>query len=223
MKRAADIVVASILLVLSSPVLLTAAIGIRLSSPGPILYRAQRVGRGGATFEMLKFRSMHVHAAGSVITAHGDSRIFALGSFLRRYKIDELPQFYNVLKGDLSLVGPRPEDPKIVRDHYTFWMMETLNVRPGITSPGAIYYYVLGEKLVDPADPEGSYVRLLLPAKMAVERAYIARATFVSDLKVMLMTAVAVLGKPLGLHVKPDPRDLSAAERWAPTNFGEGK
>lgn len=220
MKRASDIVLASVLLIVLSPVLVLAAIGVRLSSKGPIFFRAQRVGRGKVPFEMLKFRTMHVHSSGPVITSHCDSRIFAFGSFLRKSKIDELPQFYNVLKGDLSVVGPRPEDPKIVTEHYTDWMMETLEVRPGITSPGAIYYYLLGEELVDPADPERSYVERLLPAKLAVERAYLERDTFASDLKVVALTALAVLGPPLGLHVKPDPRDLAAAERWAPTSFG---
>lgn len=223
MKRAADIVLAGALLLLFSPVLALAAIGVKLSSKGPIFYRAQRIGRGGAPFEMFKFRTMHVHSGGSVITAHGDSRIFSLGLFLRKSKIDELPQFYNVLKGDLSVVGPRPEDPKIVTEHYTDWMMETLDVRPGITSPGAVYYYLLGEELVDLEDPERSYVKRLLPAKLAVDRAYLERATFASDLKVVWLTALAVIGPLVGLHIEPDPRDLAAAERWAHVSFGRLK
>lgn len=223
MKRVADIVLSLILLISLSPVLALAAIGVRLSSNGPIFFRAQRVGRGGIPFKMLKFRTMHVHSGGPVITSHGDSRIFPFGSFLRKSKIDELPQFYNVLKGDLSVVGPRPEDPKIVRKHYTDWMMETLDVRPGITSPGAVYYYLLGEDLVDPIHPERSYVERLLPAKLAVERAYLERANFFSDLKVVGLTALAVLGPPFGLRVKPDARDLAAAEHWAPASFGATK
>lgn len=219
MKRTTDIVLAAILLLLLSPVLALAAIGVRLSSKGPIFFRAQRVGRGGAPFEMLKFRTMHVHSGGPVITSHCDSRIFPFGSFLRKSKIDEVPQFWNVLKGDISVVGPRPEDPKIVAEHYTDWMMKTLDVRPGITSPGAVYYYFLGEQLVDPADPERSYVERLLPAKLAVERAYLERATFANDLKVVLHTALAILGPVFGLKVKPDARDLAAAERWAPATF----
>lgn len=219
MKRAADIVFASVLLIVFSPILALAAIGVRLSSRGPIFFRAQRVGRGGAPFEMLKFRTMHMHSGGPVVTSHGDSRIFGFGWFLRRSKIDELPQFYNVLKGDLSVVGPRPEDPKIVNEHYTDWMKETLNVRPGITSPGAIYYYLFGEKLVDRADPERSYIERLLPAKLAVDRAYLERANLVSDIKVVGLTALAVLGSPFGLHVKPDARDLATAEHWAPAGF----
>lgn len=220
MRRARDIVLALTLLISLSPFLALAAIGVRLSSKGPIFFRAQRVGRGGVHFEMLKFRTMHVHSGGPVITSRSDNRIFAFGAFLRKSKIDEFPQFYNVLKGDLSMVGPRPEDPKIVTRHYTDWMMETLDVRPGITSPGAVYYYILGEELVDPADPEGSYVKRLLPAKLAVERAYLERATFASDLSVVGLTALAVVGPLFGLHVKPDPRDLAGAERWAPASFG---
>lgn len=223
MKRVADIVLSLILLISLSPVLALAAVGVRLSSNGPILYRAQRVGRGGKPFKMLKFRTMHMHSGGPVITSNGDSRIFAFGSFLRKSKIDELPQFYNVLKGDLSVVGPRPEDPKIVSEHYTDWMMETLDVRPGITSPGAVYYYLLGEELVDPIDPERSYVERLLPAKLAVERAYLERANFFSDLKVVGLTALAVIGPPFGLHIKPDACDLAAAEHWAPASFGAPK
>jgi len=220
MKRAADVVFSLVLLLLLSPVLLLTAIGVRLCSSGPIFYRAERVGRGGINFEMYKFRTMHVNAGGPVITSHGDNRIFPLGSFLRKVKIDELPQFYNVLKGDISVVGPRPEDPKIVNEHYNTWMMETLCVRPGITSPGAVYYYLYGEELVDPSDPERSYVERLLPAKLAVERAYLDRASFVSDLKVVILTAMAIFGTPIGLQVKPDSRDLIAAERWAQVKFG---
>ncbi len=220
MKRAADMLLAATLLVLLSPVLAFAAVGVRLSSKGPIFFRARRVGLGGVPFEMLKFRTMHVHSGGPVITSHGDSRVFSFGAFLRKSKIDELPQFYNVLKSDMAIVGPRPEDPKIVTEHYTDWMMETLDVRPGITSPGAVYYYLLGDHLVDPADPERSYVERLLPAKLAVERAYLERATIFTDIKVVGLTALAVLGPTLGLHVKPDPRDLAAAERWAPATFG---
>lgn len=220
MKRTIDIVLAAVVLILLSPILLLAAIGVRLSSSGPILFRAQRVGRGGVPFEMLKFRTMHMHSGGPVITSHGDKRIFPFGTLLRKSKIDELPQFINVLKGDLSVVGPRPEDPKIVAENYTDWMMQTLDVRPGITSPGAIYYYVQGEELVDPKDPERSYIERLLPAKLAVERAYLERATFFSDLKVVTQTALAILGPVFGMHVKPDHRDLAAAERFAPASFG---
>jgi lipopolysaccharide/colanic/teichoic acid biosynthesis glycosyltransferase len=220
MKRAADIILAGVLLLFLSPVLAFAAIGVRLSSKGPVLYRAKRIGRGGAPFDMLKFRTMHENSGGPVITAHDDSRIFRFGAFLRKTKIDELPQFVNVLTGDLSVVGPRPEDPKIVAEHYTDWMLETLAVRPGITSPGAVFYYLRGEQLVDPADPERSYVERILPAKLAVERAYLERANFTSDIQVVIQTALAIVGPAFGLKIKLDARDLTIAARWAPPVFG---
>lgn len=219
MKRVFDMTIAIIALVVFAPFLLLATIGIGLASPGPIFYRAKRVGRGGNTFEMLKFRSMHVSTGGSVITSANDPRIFPFGAFLRKTKIDELPQFLNVLKGDLSVVGPRPEDPKIVDAHYTDWMKETLDVLPGITSPGAIYYYGFGERLVDPEAPEQSYVERILPAKLAVDRAYIERANFWNDLVVVLHTGLAVLGVAVGSPIKPMARDLAEASRRVPTAF----
>ncbi|WP_417250208.1 sugar transferase [Celeribacter sp.] len=220
MKRAIDIALAATALIFVSPILMIAAIGVRLSSKGPILYRAKRVGKGGVPFDMLKFRTMHVGTRGPVITAQGDARIFPFGAFLRKSKIDELPQFWNVLMGDISVVGPRPEDPAIVADHYSDWMMETLAVRPGITSPGAIYYYLCGEALIDPKAPEKSYVEHLLPAKLAVDRAYLKRANVASDLVVVLHTALAIIGPAIGLKARPLARDIAAAERWAPATFG---
>ena len=221
MKRGFDILFAAALLVAVSPLFLVATIGILISSPGPVFYRAQRAGVGNQPFEMLKFRSMHVSRGGSVITSAGDARIFGFGKFLRKAKIDELPQFINVLRGDMSVVGPRPEDPKIVREHYTDWMMQTLDVQPGITSPGAVFYYACGEDLVDPGDPEGSYADKLLPPKLAVEMAYIQRATFFSDLIVIVHTAAAIVGEMTGRPVAPSSKDIEAATQWVPAEaFG---
>ncbi|MEM9138193.1 MAG: sugar transferase [Pseudomonadota bacterium] len=214
MKRGFDILFAASLLVVASPLFLLAAVGILVASPGPVFYRARRAGVGNRPFEMLKFRSMHVNQGGAVITSAGDARIFGFGKFLRKSKIDELPQFLNVLTGDMSVVGPRPEDPKIVDQHYTDWMMETLAVRPGITSPGAVFYYACAEDLVDSEDPEGSYVEKLLPPKLAVEMAYLQRANFVSDLFVIFHTAAAIVGEVIGRSVAPSDRDLQAATRW---------
>jgi len=216
MKRGFDILFALCLLVAVSPLFLLAALGILISSPGPVFYRAQRAGAGNQPFEMLKFRSMHINQGGSVITSAGDARIFGFGKFLRKAKIDELPQFLNVLKGDMSVVGPRPEDPKIVENHYTDWMMQTLDVRPGITSPGAVFYYACGEDLVDPEDPEGSYAEKLLPPKLAVEMAYIQRANFFSDLFVIVHTAAAIVGEMISRPVAPSSQDIDAASQWVP-------
>lgn len=214
MKRAVDITISVCVLLATSPILLLAAVGIRLSSPGPIFYRALRVGIGGQNFSMLKFRSMHISNGGAVITVSQDPRIFRFGDLLRKLKIDELPQFFNVLRGDMSIVGPRPEDPKIVAQAYTTWMRETLAVRPGITSPGAIFYYACGEQLVDPANPEGSYIKNLLPPKLAIDRGYIERATTASDLACILRTAASILLAAVGISIKPSTRDCTAARPW---------
>ena len=216
MKRGFDILFALFALAVSLPFILLAALGIKLSSPGPVFYRAIRAGRGGAPFAMLKLRTMHDAPQGAVITAENDPRIFRLGNLLRKPKIDELPQFLNVLSGDMSVVGPRPEDPKIVAQHYTDWMHETLSVRPGLTSPGAIFYYAYGDRLIDPADPEGTYVARMLAPKLAIERAYLDRATLVGDLRVILGTVAAVIGQAMGRPLHLSARNRQGAEAWCP-------
>lgn len=223
MKRALDIFVALTLLLLTLPVLLLVVVGLKLSSPGPIFYKADRVGKDGQLFKMLKFRSMHVSNNGSVITSKNDQRIFPFGKLLRKSKLDEMPQFLNVLKGDMSLVGPRPEDPKIVDTAYTDWMMETLITAPGITSPGAIFYYTSGEQLVSDEDPEGSYIKNLLPLKLAVDRGYLDRSNLLSDLQVILYTAWAIFGRALGFSIKPPLEDIENAQNWVPKSEFERK
>jgi lipopolysaccharide/colanic/teichoic acid biosynthesis glycosyltransferase len=220
MKRFSDIVGALLALSFTWPFLMFAVIGIRLSSAGPVLFRAQRVGRGGAIFEMLKFRTMHVNVSGAVITAKQDPRIFGFGAFLRKTKIDELPQLWNVLIGDLALVGPRPEDPLIVKQHYVDWMKETLAVLPGVTSPGSIYYYLMCEDLIDPLNPEASYIQQILPAKLAIERAYIDRANVWTDLFVIAKTCLAIVGRGLGYKFAPSKMDMLAVEKWANPTLG---
>lgn len=216
-KRVFDVVVAGLSLLVLSPFLVIAAVGIRVTSPGPIFYMAHRIGKGGHPFAMLKFRTMHVDSDKlSAITSPDDKRIFGFGLLLRRLKIDELPQFWNILVGDMSLVGPRPEDPKIVARDYTDWMKETLQVAPGVTSPGAVYGYLFGDALLEDADPEGSYARNLLPPKLALERAYMDRAGFVSDLGYVLLTAWAIVAHVLGRQVRLPQADIDAAHYWAP-------
>ena len=222
MKRVFDILFAGTILIVLLPLLMLIAVGVRLSSPGPVIYVARRIGRDGEEFKMLKFRSMHINRGGSVITSQHDSRIFPFGDLIRKLKIDEFPQFVNVLKGDMSIVGPRPEDPKMVHNHYADWMMETFSVRPGITSPGAIYYYALGGNLVDSENPEASYVENLLPPKLAVDRAYLERATFLRELFLIFHTAIAVIGVAIGRPVGPSQKDLDAALQWVPTTAFEG-
>ena len=164
---------------------------------------------------------MKVSAKGPVITGADDPRIYGFGKLLRKTKLDELPQFINVLIGDMAIVGPRPEAPSIVEHSYTNWMMETLDVRPGITSPGALYYYAYGEHLVDVSHPEKSYVEKLLPPKIAIDRAYIDRATVFSDIVEIGKTGLAILGQIIGFKVLPSARDVELAkENWADVPMG---
>ncbi len=214
-KRLFDIIVVSLVLLLVSPLMLLGAVGVWLGSKGPILYRATRAGVGGAPFTMYKFRSMHIGSdAGSAITAPGDARVFPFGAFIRKVKIDELPQLINILIGDMSIVGPRPEDVRIVNEHYSDWMRETLDVRPGVTSPGAIFGYLHGDGYLDPDDPEGSYIRRQMPVKLAIERAYLERATLWSDILVCFRTVGAIMMLILGRTPTPGPEIRDAVQRW---------
>ena len=235
-KRVLDVLVASLGLAVTSPLLLFAAIGIRLSSPGPILYRAKRIGRDlrrghsdvasvtpsaerrrqdgyrGREFTMYKFRTMQVDRSGAAkpITALNDSRVFPFGAFLRATKIDELPQLINVLKVDMTLVGPRPEAPEIVRTHYTSDDLTTLQVPPGLTSPGTVYYYTHGEsKLTTETSVVEEYVQHLLPAKLALDRVYMRRPTILYDIRVILRTIVTIVSRGLGRRWFPDPPELA--------------
>ena len=215
MIRIFDIIVSVILIVLTLPLMLIGFLGIKLTSPGPAIYRASRSGQFGHKFTMYKLRTMHVASGNaSAITGPNDTRIFPFGNLLRRTKIDELPQFWNVLFGDISIVGPRPEDPGIVDKYYTEWMMDTLEVRPGITSPGALFGYCFGDLYLDPEQPESSYGELQLPPKLAIERAYIERMSLGSNLGVILATA-RTIGELVLTSKKPAlPFDSIAARKW---------
>ena len=216
MKRIIDIFISILVLIITLPLLIIAVIGIKLSSPGPIIFPARRIGLGVKEFKMYKFRTMGLSAKGPVITGADDPRIYGFGKLLRKTKVDELPQFINVLIGDMTIVGPRPEDPSIVEHTYTNWMMETLAVRPGITSPGALYYYACAEHLVDKKEPEKSYIEKLLPPKIAIDRAYIERANIFSDFVEIGKTGLAILGHIFGFKVLPAKRDVQLAkENWA--------
>lgn len=216
-KRLVDILAALLMLLILSPIFMFAALGIITTSPGPVFYKARRMGKGGKVFLMFKFRTMHLDSdLTSTITAPNDRRIFSFGLLLRRLKIDELPQFWNILIGEMSLVGPRPEDPMIVDQNYEAWMRETLQVTPGVTGPGSIYGSFFGNALLDNSDPEGSYVRNLLPPKLALERAYMERARLLSDLQYILLTVWAIFAHILGCKITLPLVDIYAAHRWAP-------
>ncbi len=216
MKRLFDVIVSVVALVVLSPVFLVAVIGIRLSSRGPVFYLAKRAGRNARPFLMHKFRTMRLHGsmAGSAITACQDSRVFPFGSLLRKLKVDELPQFYDVLRGEMSIVGPRPEDAKLVEQHYFEQDWETLAVRPGLASPGSIYNYTHGERLIGREDPEKDYLEKLLPVKLALELVYVRDANFLYDLRVMFRTLWVILMIALGRRQFPDPPEMVKARQY---------
>jgi lipopolysaccharide/colanic/teichoic acid biosynthesis glycosyltransferase len=208
--RLVRVLVALLALVALSPVLALAAVGIWLSSGRPVFFRANRVGLNGTLFCMYKFRTMRVDqpAGGSAITAKDDPRVFTFGAWLRRLKIDELPQLFNIVKGDMAIVGPRPEDPRIVSACYAAPHLETLRVLPGLTSPGTIYYYTHGEEQIDGGDPLRYYVEHLLPTKLALDLAYVREARVSYDMRIVWRTIRAIASVALGTRSFPDPPEL---------------
>ena len=174
--------------------MLVAAVAIYAVNPGPVIYRADRVGRSGRVFTMYKLRTMYVRGsdAGSVVTAAADGRVFPLGRWLRRLKIDELPQMVNIIKGDMSIVGPRPRDPKIVGRCYTPLHRETLGVLPGLTSPGTLFYLAHGEPTLQSPDPEFEYQARILPQKLALDIDYVRNRSAWVDLWIVVRTVGAI-------------------------------
>jgi len=193
-KRLFDLVAALCGVVLLSPLLLLIALWIKWDSPGPALYRQQRVGRGGALFTIYKFRTMHARAsAGPEITVGADPRVTHAGALLRRYKLDELPQLFNVINGSMSLVGPRPEVPRYVAHYPEPLRRIVLSVAPGITDWASIMYKDENAVLARAGDPERAYIDTVLPAKLHYYERYVRERTFLIDLKIILRTLVAIV------------------------------
>ena len=195
LKRTFDIVVSFTLLVILSPVFAFLAVAIKLDSKGPVFYRQTRVTRYGEKFRIFKFRSMVTDAdKGSLLTVDGDSRITKTGKFIRKYKLDELSQLIDVLRGTMTFVGTRPEVPKYVAK-YTPEMMATLLMPAGITSEASVYYRDESELLDAAEDVEKTYLEVVLPDKMKYNLAAIRSFSFVDDIKVMILTVLAVFRK----------------------------
>jgi lipopolysaccharide/colanic/teichoic acid biosynthesis glycosyltransferase len=209
MRRFADILFAIAALVLLSPLLLLTSLVILATSPGNAFYGAWRIGKDGRPFRMWKFRTMISGAdrLGGPITSPGDSRITTVGRFLRATKIDELPQFFNLLTGDLTLVGPRPEDPKIV-ELYTPEQLSTLKVRPGITGPGQLYYTTdLAERIPEGVLAQEFYAHQLLGDKLRIDIEYLKRRTALSDCEVIVQT-IRVIVKSLTNAIRHSSRQV---------------
>lgn len=194
-KRTFDAAIASLALLLLAPVFIVAAIAIRLESPGPVFFRQERIGRHGKRFRMIKFRTMVADAArlGPNVSGARDPRVTRVGAFLRRSFIDEAPQFLNVLAGDMSLVGPRPETPEYVH-LFTLEERRILSVRPGMAGPSTVAYSrdepaILAQQ----ADPDGYYRTHLLHQRVAADLTYVDRWTLATDMRILAMTAAYVL------------------------------
>jgi lipopolysaccharide/colanic/teichoic acid biosynthesis glycosyltransferase len=197
-KRSLDVVVAALALAVLTPLFLLIALLIVMDSRGPVFYRAARAGYRGRPLRMLKFRKMHVDAAGAGLTLAEDERLTRVGAWLARTKLDELPQLWHVLRGEMSLVGPRPEAPDCVRRFAADYAL-ILSVRPGITGYTQLAF-AREPAILDPVDPERHYLLLLLPQKVALDRLYANRPSLRRDLLILCATILTVLlGQPVAV------------------------
>jgi len=193
LKRFFDIIVSFLGLIIVSPILGVIAILIKISSPGPVFYRGTRIGRSGKSFKIFKFRTMVVDAEKTRIwsTSVNDPRLTKIGKFLRKYQIDELPQLINVVKGEMSLVGPRPQVPWAV-ELYNEEEKTLLNLRPGMTDWASLWNFHEGEILKGSKDADKDYLEKIHPEKMRLALEYARHHSFWIDLKIIFKTIIAV-------------------------------
>jgi lipopolysaccharide/colanic/teichoic acid biosynthesis glycosyltransferase len=197
MKRLFDFIASFYGLILLSPIFVLAALWIKIDSRGPIFFRQERVGFQGSLFRIHKFRTMVLDAEkkGKQITVGADSRITTVGSFLRKYKLDELPQLIDVLVGDMSLVGPRPEVPKYIDCYSDDEKHDVLSVKPGITDNASIEFRDENELLASSDDPEAVYINEVLPKKIALYRKYVRERSFFGDVAIIFKTIFLIIKK----------------------------
>lgn len=196
MKRTFDIIASGLGLVCLSPLFALLAIWIKLDSKGPVFYKQTRVGRNNKDFRLFKFRSMRPDSdkLGLITVGGHDPRVTRSGYFIRKYKLDEFPQLINVFKGDMSLVGPRPEVRKYV-GMYTPEQMKVLSVRPGITSLASIRYRNENEILAEAEDPDRCYIEQVMPDKLKIDLEYVDNAGFLNDIKLIFATFKEIITK----------------------------
>ena len=194
MKRAFDFLFSLFILVLFFPIGFVISILILFSSPGGIFYMQERIGRQGLPFKLYKFRSMRIDAdqSGKLTVGMKDPRITQVGIFIRKYKLDEFPQFINVLRGEMSIVGPRPEVREFVA-LYTDTQKKVLEVKPGITDYASIEYFNENELLAASDDPKKTYIEDIMPDKLKINQKYLANSTLSHDLKIIFKTILRVL------------------------------
>lgn len=194
-KRIVDITLALVGLTVCLPIFIVISVCIKLDDGGPVFFMQERVGRGGKLFNIVKFRTMRLNAdrVGPAITIGADPRITRVGSWLRKTKLDELPQLWNVLVGQMSFVGPRPEVPQYVR-YYNSEQRKVLNLVPGITDPASIKYRNESEILAQSQDPIRTYVEQIMPDKIKINLQYARTATVWTDLKLIVVTVLVAFG-----------------------------
>ena len=191
-KRGLDIAVSGVALLLLSPLLLMIAAAVVLESGWPALFSQERVGRNFRPFTLWKFRSMYP-GTGPLVTASGDKRITRVGRFLRRTKLDELPQFWNVFRGDMSLVGPRPEVPRYIEFYHSRYE-RLLTIRPGLTDLATLEFRDEETQLGGSAHPEKTYLEEILPSKLSLSERYLAKNSVVGDLCILVRTFLVITG-----------------------------
>jgi lipopolysaccharide/colanic/teichoic acid biosynthesis glycosyltransferase len=217
-KRAIDVVVATVVLIVTLPLMLVIALCVVIESPGPVFYRAERIGLRRRPLWMLKFRKMHADARGLALTVQGDARLTRVGGLLLRLRLDELPQFWHVLRGEMSLIGPRPESPEFVAARPADFD-EILSVRPGIAGLSQLAFAAEGE-ILRRDDPVADYLGRILPQKCAIDRLYVREGTVLMDLKIAFWTAATVL---LRAPVSVDRRTGALRRRRRPTEKSEAR
>jgi lipopolysaccharide/colanic/teichoic acid biosynthesis glycosyltransferase len=190
LKQVIETLAALILLIAISPVLLFVGLVVKLTSPGPLFYKQKRVGLAGREFEIIKFRTMYVGSDrnGPAVTAAGDCRITPIGVFLRKSKLDEVPQLFNVIRGDMSLVGPRPQVPKFVNHFDTKYKELVLSVRPGVTGPTSLFFRNEEQMLEDIDDREAYYIARILPMKLEMDAWYVLNQSIGKDAVIVGVT-----------------------------------
>ncbi|THV58120.1 sugar transferase [Flagellimonas alvinocaridis] len=196
MKRLFDIILSSFGILVLSPILVLIAILVKISSKGPVFFRQVRVGKGNKDFRIFKFRTMYTGSdkKGLLTVGGRDPRVTKVGYYLRKFKLDELPQLFNVFTGEMSLVGPRPEVRKYV-EHYSESDMEVLSVRPGITDYASIAFRNENDILKESEDPEKKYIEEIMPIKLGLNKKYIAEKGMFKDLSIIFKTITVIIKK----------------------------
>ncbi len=208
-KRVFDVLFAVLFLFAFSPIFVITIIVIKIVSPGPVFYKARRVGLHGNVFTCYKFRSMCVDSGEvKLTTLQNDNRIFPFGYFIRKAKIDEMPQVFNILLGQMTIVGPRPEDVANVRNLYHGEYKRILDIKPGLTSPASLYDYTHGEQYED----EKLYETEFLPQKLALELYYVKNRGLLYDMLLILKTAFVIVMTLLGKQYFKKPKELDMIE-----------